>query len=406
MTGERRAVAVSAGGWIVVALAVLGIGFGIAFGWLELLVIGAACAVLAVVSALFLFGRASGRIGIEVLEGFVVAGASATVAVQVHNDTARRLPARAAELAVGERVEHIVLPPVAPGETRQVVIAVPTERRGVIRLGPVTVLRRDPIGLARRESVRSDAAELFVHPHSVPLELRSTGLLRDLEGIPTADLTDSDMSFHALRGYLPGDDRRHIHWKSTAKTGDFLVRQFEQTRRSHLIVMQSLAAADYASDDEFELSVSVTASIGVSAIRSGMSVSVYAGSHDSGRRAGSARARGPRAEGLLRSRAPRELLDDLSLVRESGSAPRLPALARAVGDAAPDASVVFLACGSAVTARQLRAAAAHFPAGVEVIAVLAEPEGESALVRIDALRISRIGYLDDLVRTLVRAVGT
>ncbi|WP_291053870.1 DUF58 domain-containing protein, partial [Herbiconiux sp.] len=293
MTGERRTVAVSAGGWIVAGLAVAGIGLGIAFGWLELLVIGVACAVLAMVSALFLFGRASGRIGIEVLEGFVVAGGSATVAVKVHNDTARRLPARAAELAVGERVEHVVLPPLAPGETRQVVIAVPTERRGVIRLGPVTVLRRDPIGLARRESVRSGAAELFVHPHSVALELRNTGLLRDLEGIPTADLTDSDMSFHALRGYLPGDDRRHIHWKSTAKTGDFLVRQFEQTRRSHLIVMQSLAAADYASDEEFELAVSVVASIGVSAIRSGMSASVYAGSHDSRSARGATSARGP-----------------------------------------------------------------------------------------------------------------
>ena len=51
----------------------------------------------------------------------------------------------------------------------------------------------------------------------------------------------------------PGDERRYIHWKSTAKTGRYMVRQFEETRRSHLVVALSLAATDYATDEEFEL---------------------------------------------------------------------------------------------------------------------------------------------------------
>ncbi|MCS5722589.1 DUF58 domain-containing protein [Herbiconiux sp. CPCC 203407] len=430
MSAPRPAVVVTAGGWAVAALAVAGLVTGSLLGWLELVTAGAVASGVAVASALFLVGRTAGRVEIEVLDRHVVSGGTASVAVRAFNDSGSRRGARTAELAVSSRsepprLEAVSLPAVPARSSREVRVEVPAVRRGVIRLGPVVVVRRDPLGLARRESVRSGAAELFVHPATVPLAVRSTGLLRDLEGIPTSDLTDSDMSFHALRPYVAGDDRRHIHWKSTARAGAFLVRQFEQTRRSHLIVVQSQSPEDYASDEEFELVVSVLASIGVRAIADGATVSVFSGAP--GRSGGSAgdrvvrpaRAAGvaarrvgrlrpaasPRRSGRLRTSAPRDLLDDLSGVEEVPGAARLTAVARAVGESAADASVVFLACGSTVTARQLRAAASHFATGVEVVAVVAEPEAEPALVRIDALRITRIGYLDDLVRALTRAVG-
>ncbi|MFA9277586.1 MAG: DUF58 domain-containing protein, partial [Rhodoluna sp.] len=102
----------------------------------------------------------------------------------------------------------------------------------------------------------------------------STGFVRDLEGNPTRDLTDSDLSFHALREYVPGDDRRNIHWKSTAKTGQFMVRQFEQTRRSHLMIALDTEPEVFATDEEFELAVSAAASLGVRAIRDTRDLSV------------------------------------------------------------------------------------------------------------------------------------
>ena len=74
----------------------------------------------------------------------------------------------------------------------------------------------------------------------------------------------------------PGDERRYIHWKSTAKTGTYMVRQFEETRRSHLVIALSLANADYANDEEFELAVSVAGSLGVRAIQDARTVSVVA----------------------------------------------------------------------------------------------------------------------------------
>ena len=98
-------------------------------------------------------------------------------------------------------------------------------------------MRGDPLGLVRRTVRWTDVTELFVHPRTVSLESLGAGLLRDLEGETTQDLSMSDLAFHALREYQPGDDRRYIHWRSSAKAGRLLVRQFLDTRRSHLSVV-------------------------------------------------------------------------------------------------------------------------------------------------------------------------
>ena len=113
----------------------------------------------------------------------------------------------------------------------------PTSRRGVIQVGPATTVQGDPSGLMRRTLTWTERTELFVHPRTVALERLGAGLLRDLEGATTEDISMSDLAFHALREYQPGDDRRYIHWRSSAKAGKLLVRQFLDTRRSHVTVI-------------------------------------------------------------------------------------------------------------------------------------------------------------------------
>ena len=73
-----------------------------------------------------------------------------------------------------------------------------------IVVGPVRSVRGDPFGLARRSVRWTRPVELFVHPLLVSLAGASSGLLRDLEGQATRDLSDSDLSFHALRDYVAG----------------------------------------------------------------------------------------------------------------------------------------------------------------------------------------------------------
>ena len=55
----------------------------------------------------------------------------------------------------------------------------------------------------------------------------------------------SDLAFHALREYVPGDDLRHVHWRSSARAGELLVRQYHDTRRNHATVVVDADPAAY-----------------------------------------------------------------------------------------------------------------------------------------------------------------
>src|SRR5690606_23017649 len=100
----------------------------------------------------------------------------------------------------------------------------------------------------------------------------SAGLIRDLEGTPSTALVDADLSFHAVREYVVGDSQRHVHWKSTAKTGRLMVRQYEESRHARIAIILDLAADSYETDDEFETTVSAAASLALQGIRDGREV--------------------------------------------------------------------------------------------------------------------------------------
>ncbi|HSP76802.1 MAG TPA: DUF58 domain-containing protein [Cryobacterium sp.] len=384
-------------GWAVLAVVGASFSFGYALGWTELVVIGWAGLVLAVAASCFLIGRNAFEIHLHLPVDRVVVGERVPGQVSVRNPTRRRLPGVSVEVPVGAGLAEFAMPSLARGATFSDVFIVPTRKRGVIPIGPVQTARADPIGLLRREVVWAEQVELFVHPRTVSIPSMSTGFIRDLEGNPTRDLTNSDVSFHALREYVAGDERRTIHWKSTAKTGRYMVRQFEESRRSHLMVALSLAESDYSGEDEFEMAVSVAGSLGVRAIHDARTVSVVASAVPPA----SIRRRMPALRPLSTLTRTR-LLDDLSGVERSSTAPPVSELARAAADTVAGISVAFLVCGSAVTLTQLRTAASRFPAGVDVVAVICDPETVPSLRRVAELSVLTIGYLEDLQHSLAR----
>jgi uncharacterized protein (DUF58 family) len=262
----------------------------------------------------------------------------------------------------------------------------------------VRTVRADPVGLVRRELVWTGLAELFVHPRTIGIPSMSTGFIRDLEGNPTRDLSNNDVSFHALREYTPGDERRYIHWKSTAKTGTYMVRQFEETRRSHLVIALSLASSDYASEDEFEMAVSVAGSLGARAIRDARTVTVVASETTP-----EFAKQKVFAVRLLSTLTRARLLDDLAVVEHSETALSITDVARVTGEQAGGVSVAFLVCGSGATPQELRAASTKFPLGVEVVAVVCDPDKQPGLRRVAGLSVLTIGYLDDLQKSLSRS---
>lgn len=388
-------------GWSMMVVTALALVAGYVLGWTEAVVAGWAAAALLLIASLYLVGRIAYDVGLTLPTNRVVVGDRAPGEVIVRNPTRRRLPGVRVEVPVGAGLAEFAAPALLSGEEHADVFVVPTTRRGIVPIGPVRTVRADPVGLLRREMVWADSLDLFVHPRIIAIPSMSTGFVRDLEGAPTRDLTQSDVAFHALREYMPGDERRNIHWKSTAKTGSYMVRQFEETRRSHLLVALSLSEADYATDEEFELAVSATGSLGVRAMLDSRTVSVVASAEtpDFAKRVVfSAR----RLSTVGRGR----LLDDLAGVDLAEAALRLPELAQVASEDAAGTSIAFLLCGSTVTATQLRSAAAHFPLGVDVVAIVCDEGAVPTLRRVADLSVLTIGYLEDLQRSLAKRLAT
>jgi uncharacterized protein (DUF58 family) len=163
---------------------------------------------------------------------------------------ADRVDARAVELGIGA---------LAGGGRRVVHYPVPTEHRGRITLGPLTVERRDPIGLFRRAQPITADSLLWVHPRVHPAVPLPVGLVLDYEGNSSANARLGTVTFASLRDYVRGDDPRRIHWRSTARTGRLIVREhIDTTEPTTTVVLDNAAALSAAA---FEEAVEVAASV-------------------------------------------------------------------------------------------------------------------------------------------------
>lgn len=382
-------------GWTVVVVVPLALWAGYAWGWVELVVVGVVGITIAVVAVLYLVGRIRLTFALVPPPPRVAVGDEAVARLKVVNPTRRRSFSVIVDLPVGGAVVPVTVVGLPPGGEVEPEVALPTARRGKVLVGPVRTMRADPIGLVQREFVWTDAAEFIVHPRTIDIPSTSSGLVRDLEGQPTRDLTTSDLAFHALREYVPGDDRRHIHWKSTAKTGTFMVRQFEETRRSHLVVALSIASIDFGSDAEFELAVGVTGSLGARAIRDAREVSVVVSAITPEFAKKAVVAVRP-----LATLTPTRLLDELAVVEHGPAALGILDVARLAGESARGVSVAFLIVGSTVTPARLRSAAAAFPPDVEVIALLCDPGSIPGRRRLGPFSVITVGSLSDLRRAM------
>jgi len=387
-------------GWFIAVLTPVAFVAGYALGWVELIVLAWASLVLTGLAAVYLIGRSALDITLGVVTSRVVVGESAAGQITVKNPLGRRVLGTKVEVPVGEGLADLALPSLAAHGEFVHEFPIATTRRGLVRIGPVRTVRADPIGLVRRELVWTDLVELFVHPRTTSIPSMSTGLIRDLEGNPTRDLSTSDIAFHALREYQHGDERRSIHWKSTAKTGRYMVRQFEETRRSHLVIALSLADGDFANDDEFEMAVSVAGSLGVRALRDTRDVTVAvseATPEFAKRKVFAIKA----LSTLTRTR----LLDDLAVVQKAPTALTITDVARVSAEKVIGVSVAFLICGSTVTPAQLRAASVAFPTGVEVVAIVCDPVSVPGLRRVNGLSVITIGFLEELRKALARSAA-
>jgi len=384
-------------GWLCVALAVAALPIGLGLRWIEFTVAGASAAILLLIAIPFLFGGRAYAVGFSLTNDRVVAGTEAHASVSVTNISPRlQLPGRI-DIPVGQGLVDLGLPLMRPGQVFNEEVVIPAQRRGVLDIGPVTTVRTDPVGLLSHEMHWADIRRLFIHPMTVSVPSTNTGFIRDLEGNPSQIITDSDISFNSIREYQPGDSRRHVHWRSTAKTGKTMIRNFEETRRSRMVLALGLNPEEYASADEFELAVSSLGSLGVRAIRDGRDVSVLTSAllPVGGKRS----VKSIRA---LNSQSPTRLLDDLSLIESSSQTMNLEGVCALTSQAVHDMSVVVLFCGSKVTPQQLQRMRLQLPSDIGVVAVMVDLHHEPGFRALSNIGVMTVAILDDLRALLSR----
>ncbi|MDO5661901.1 MAG: DUF58 domain-containing protein [Brachybacterium sp.] len=365
-------------GWCVAAAASVCWILGPMFRLTEVNVLAVILTVPLLCAVLFVLGRSAYRVELGLGSRQVVVGERATGSITVSGASQRAVMPSRIELQVAGATAQFHIPRLAAGASHEELFAVPTRRRAVLRIGPVRSVRDDPLSLMRRQVTWAKAQDLYVHPRTVRLDAMATGILRDLEGTPSQDLSSSDIAFHALRDYQPGDDRRHVHWRTTARTGVLMVRQFEETRRSHVVVALDTLGSRYAEDAEFELAISSAASVSLQTLREEKQLSTLV--------PGSA----------LRTDAPMRLLDDFTELETSRGRATLRGLGLEAADAAPNASSVVLVTGSAAEAADLAAASARMPLGALKVAVICVEGARPHRSRIGEMHVLTVGSLAQL----------
>jgi len=375
-------------GWLVLLFSGLSIALSAIFGWQEFTYLGTVLLASVALSTVFLFGRASYGVLVELNPRRVVVGDRAMGRMLVTNIGPRALSPTRMELPVGKGVAEFQLPAMQPKEEHEELFAVPTNKRAVIVAGPAESVRGDQLGLLRRALKWADAVDLFVHPRTVRLLPTAAGLVRDLEGQVSKTITNNDIAFHALRPYVPGDDRRYVHWRTSARIGQLMVRQFNETRRSQLTMIHTSRNDLYASEEEFELAISVTASIAAQVIRDGVQMNVVS------------------ETGVWRTQSVTSMLDSSCRIDPVGKIfPTVREFARERTKRLPAPSVVMMIGGSRMTTAEYRSVESLFGQDTSQVAFHVELGAQPKIASVAGLTVITIGDLDDLSR-LVRGISS
>lgn len=251
-------------GWLVAGGATVLIVAGRVFGVLELFVLGAAAGALLLFAVAFVaLTRLRMAVGRLVTPPRVYAGNQSRVELSVRNDGSRRTPVlRLFDPVTGTRGAELLVSPLAPGAIAQAAYRLPTERRGIITVGPLEVVVSDPFGLASSSTEAAARTELTVFPHLdtvVPVP-QTSGYDPHAGAEHPSALGRTGEDFYALRQYVVGDDLRRVHWPSTARRDELMVRQDELPWQGRVSVLLDVRRSAHT-PASLEIAVSAAASI-------------------------------------------------------------------------------------------------------------------------------------------------
>ena len=251
-------------GWGLALLGAATVAAGRAFGIIELFVIGVG--LVGLVAPAWLYVRLVElklEIGRDVTPLRVHAGGAARVELRVTNLGRARSPLlELNDPVAGTRGAHLLVAPLRRRASARAAYRLPTSRRGLINIGPLTVRVQDPFCIASIRALAAARLELTVFPHIDELVARPAAGNRD----PHAGaehpnhIGHQGEDFYALRPYVLGDDLRRVHWPSTARTDELMVRQDELPWQGRTTVLLDTRRIGQ-DEDSFEVAVSAAASL-------------------------------------------------------------------------------------------------------------------------------------------------
>lgn len=246
------------GSAVLVAVVVMYVA-GVAFGYPQLTVVAAAGLLVLLGAIGFVSWRPRVRLTREFQPSSVVAGQSAAAVMGVTNLSSLPSPTFNVTDRLGSRDIELPIRGLPAGGSALVQYPLPTERRGRIGLGPLRVVRTDPFDLLRRRQPAGGLDVLWVHPRTWPLSPLPAGVIVDFEGPMSETGAEGSLTFSSLREYVAGDDRRQIHWRSSARAGVLLVRRNVDANEPRATVVLDTRAGAWEGDS-FEDGVEVAAS--------------------------------------------------------------------------------------------------------------------------------------------------
>lgn len=162
----------------------------------------------------------------------------------------------------GASLEEQALPDLPPGQGATVEVELMPLRRGRLQFAGLWLYRPEPFGLLRSRHALPLPQSCCVLPRCYPLSPLppARGRAYQRGGLAMANAVGESEEFMSLREYRQGDAVRNVHWRSSAKFGRWVVKEFQDeyfVRRA--LVLDTFCPAERAAD--FEAAVSAAASL-------------------------------------------------------------------------------------------------------------------------------------------------
>jgi uncharacterized protein (DUF58 family) len=227
--------------WLLAALAMLLAG---SFKLINLLILLGYVMVALVGINAWLARRSAYRVRIQRARGEpVFAGAEAARRVTVTNAATWNSSITVLEVSDAHRVE-VFVPVLAPGENRTIAVPFRPERRGRYETTPMSVIAGYPFGLVNYAVAAEPPDAIVVLPRLGTVDgamlrrwLIRVGAGDNFSRRPVRRQSTQAADVRGVRNYRPGDSPRDIHWRTTAKHGELMVREYDSVEPLDLLLV-------------------------------------------------------------------------------------------------------------------------------------------------------------------------